>query len=269
MLKRKKSTDLDEIPPWLLKDSSSLLSKPTAHIINISLNTSVYPTDWKRTKIIPLYNAGQHNKLDNYRPISVIPAVSKIIEKIVHQQLFDYLEDNNLLEDDQYGFRCCRSTEMATTLFIDKIKYKVNNGKMVGAVFLDLSKAFDTLNHGKILDKLESYGVRDAELEWFGNYLFGRSQRVSYNDCLSDEMFVLNGVSQGSILRPLLYIVFFNDLASCLKHTESIKYADDTVIYVAGKDLFIIESRISSDMQRLSDWCKENELFLNLSKGKI
>ena len=157
---------------------------------------------------------------------------------------------------------------MAATLFTDKIKHKVNEGKMVGAVFLDLSKAFDTLNHGKILDKLESFGVRDAELEWFGDYLFGRSQRVSYNGCLSDEMFVLSGVPQGSILGPLLFIVFFDDLTFCLRHAENIKYADDTVIYVAGKDLLIIESRLSSDMQRLSNWCKENELFLNLSKGK-
>ena len=137
IVKEKKSTGLDEIPPWLLNDCSSVLSKPIAHIINISLNTSVYPTDWKRSKVIPLYKKGQHNKVDNYRPISVIPAVSKIIEKIVHQQLSDYLEDNNLLEDDQYGFRRRRSTEMAATLFIDKIKYKVNDGKMVGAVFLD------------------------------------------------------------------------------------------------------------------------------------
>ena len=105
LLKRKKSTGLDEIPPWLLNDCLSVLSKPLAHIINISLNTSVYPTDWKRSKIITLYKKGQHNKVDNFRPISVIPAVSKIIENIVHQQLSDYLEDNNLLDDDQYGFR--------------------------------------------------------------------------------------------------------------------------------------------------------------------
>ena len=137
----------------------------------------------------------------------MISSISKIIEKIVHNQLSNYLERNSI-NDNQYGFRRGRSAEMAATLFTDKIKFKVNEGKMVGAVFVDLSKAFDTLNHGRIISKLESYGVNDIELEWFGNYLFGRSQRVLYNETLSDEMFVLTGVPQGSILGPLLFIVF-------------------------------------------------------------
>ena len=140
---------------------------------------------------------------------------------------------------------------------------------MVGAVFLDLSKAFDTLSHGNLLGKLESCGISDVELEWFASYLFARTQRVMFNGFLSDEMRVLTGVPQGSILGPLLFIVFFNDLSKSLVHSQCIKYADDTVLFVAGKNLFIIESRISSDMQRISDWCFENELILNLNKGRL
>ena len=151
---------------------------------------------------------------------------------------------------------------------MDKIKRKVDEGKLVGTIFIDLSKAFDTLSHGKLLTKLESYGVKSVELEWFTDYLFNRSQQVQYKNSLSNEEKITCGVPQGSILGPLLFIVFFNDFLSCLKHSDVIKYADDTVIYVAGKDIFIIESRLSADMQAISNWCLQNELILNLKVGK-
>jgi hypothetical protein len=178
------------------------------------------------------------------------------------------LEESNLLTNCQFGFRRKRSTELAATLFFDNIKSKVNEGKMVGTVFIDLSKAFDTISHSRLLKKLESYGVDGVELAWFNDYLFNRSQRVQYENMLSAEEKVFCGVPQGSIIGPLLFVLFYNDFPSCLKHSQCIIYADDTVIYVPGMDVFIIESRLSADMERIMQWCTDNELILNLKKGK-
>ena len=267
-LKRKKATGLDEIPSFILKDCANVLTTPLTKIINTSITTSTYPSDWKKSRLVPVYKSGSTSEIENYRPISVIPAVSKLIEKIVHGQLAEYLEESELLSNCQFGFRRKRSTELAATLFFDDIKSKVNEGKMVGAVFIDLSKAFDTISHAKLLQKLESYGVTGVELSWFSDYLFNRSQYVSLDNTLSEEGKVLCGVPQGSIIGPLLFVLFYNDFPSCLKHSKCVIYADDTVIYVPGKDVFIIESRLSVDMERIMNWCVHNELVLNLKKGK-
>ena len=164
-LKRKKSVGLDNIPSWLLKDCSIVIAKPLSYIINLSLSTCIYPTDWKRSKVIPTYKSAASSDIHNYRPISVIPAISKIIEKVIHNQLSSYLEVNELINKNQFGFRRRRSTELAATLFIDNVKKKVNEGKIVGAVFLDLSKAFDMLSHAKLISKLSSYGLTGDEID--------------------------------------------------------------------------------------------------------
>ena len=234
----------------------------------MSLSTGVFPMDWKCSKLLPIYKSGAQDNIEHYRPISVIPAISKVIEKIAHRQLSSYLEESNVLSDCQFGFRHKRSTELAATLFVDNVKRKVNEGKLVGAIFIDLSKAFDTLSHAKLITKLQSYGIHGIELDWFQDYLFNRSQRVQYENSLSTEQKVTGGVPQGSIIGPLLFILFYNDFPSCLKHSKAVIYADDTVIYVPGKDAYIIESRLSSDMQRIMEWCLDNELILNFSKGK-
>jgi hypothetical protein len=267
-LKRKKAAGLDDIPPFVLNDAAGVLSIPLTRIINLSFETGVFPTDWKSSELTPIHKFGVKDCINNYRPISVIPAISKIIERIVHRQLSSYLETNNLLKDFQFGFRQNRSTELAAALFTDNVKRKVNEGKLVGAVFIDLSKAFDTLSHAKLIIKLRSYGILSTEIDWFQDYLFNRTQYVQLGTALSNAEKVKCGVPQGSIIGPLLFILFYNDFSLCLKHSEVIVYADDTVIFVPGKDLSIIEARLSADMKRIYEWCADNELILNLSKGK-
>ena len=252
----------------MLVDCAAVISVPLTHLINLSLQSGIYPSDWKITKVLPIYKSDTTSDISNYRPISVIPAISKVAEKIVHSQLIRYFENTKLFSSDQFGFRKQRSTELAAVHFTDKIRKKVNEGKMVGCIFIDLTKAFDTLSHSKIIEKLKSYGIQGIELEWFIDYLFNRWQRVLYNNTLSEFQNVTNGVPQGSILGPLLFTIYFNDFHHCLKHSKCVKYADDTVIYVPGKDLFIIETRLTSDMQAIAEWCIKNELILNLKKGK-
>ena len=144
----------------------------------------------------------------------------------------------------------------------------VDEGKLVGATFIDLSKAFDTISHSNLLRKLPQYGICDEELGWFKDYLFHRSVVVSYGSCLSDKQDILTGVPQGSILGPLLFIIFFNDITDMIEVAKIVKYADDSVIYVADKDVGVINSKLTKDMDAIAKWLDQNALIINLKKGK-
>ena len=174
-LKRNKSSGLDELPPGMLKDCASYISQPLCHILNLSIKNSTVPNLWKLAKITPIFKSGNKEQPSNYRPISVLPVLSKILEKAVHHQFLAFLENNKLLNESQFGYRKNRSTKLAAALFCDNIRRDINIGKMVGAVYLDLSKAFDTIGHGLLLDKLSTYGVKGKELQWFTSYLFNRT----------------------------------------------------------------------------------------------
>jgi hypothetical protein len=267
-LKRNKSTGLDELPPNMLKDCAEAIYSPLTHIINMSLRHCEVPAVWKKAKITPIFKAGDANDPDNYRPISILPTLSKILERTVHSQLMEHLETENLLSEFQFGFRAKRSTELATTLFVDNIRREVNNGKLVGSVFMDLSRAFDTISHSQLLAKLSSYGIRDNELHWFTSYLFHRTQLVEIDGSRSTEQPVFNGVPQGSILGPLLFVVFFNDIVDSIQHAHITMYADDAVIYYAHKDVREIEKCLDDEFERTAEYLNTNELILNLNKGK-
>ena len=160
-LKRKKYTGVDELPPSMLKDCASEIFKPLHHIINLSIKTSVVPSTWKIPEILPIFKSGASSLPENYRQISILPVLSKILEKAVHKELMNYLGTNKLLNDSQYGFRRKRSTKMASTLFCDNIRHEKGKGNLVGAVYINLSKAFDTIGHAIVLNKLKSYGLKD------------------------------------------------------------------------------------------------------------
>ena len=236
--------------------------------MNLSLQSSTVPLAWKQAKLVPIFKSGDTNKAENYRPISVLPALSKLLEKAVHSQLMEYLETNKLLNQSQFGYRANRSTQLATTLLVDEIREAGENGKLVGALFLDLSKAFDTISHDVILDKLKTYAVLDIEIAWFTDYLFNRSQQVEIGNQKSTHFKVMSGVPQGSILGPLLFLLFFDDFPEQLSQTKCIQYADDTVVYVAHDNSTTIEKILNDEVENLYTYFYENELVLNLKKGK-
>ena len=198
----------------------------------------------------------------------MLPVISKIIEKIIHQQLIPFLDKSHLITNFQFGFRPKLSTEYAATILLDSIRDNVDKGRLVGVIFVDLSKAFNTVSHAMSLEKLPIYGVQDNELEWFKDYLFFRKAKVACKGCLSKEHVLLTGVPQGSIMGPLLFLILLNDVVDVIEHSSILKYADDTVLYVADQDIQSINAKLSKDMDCLGDWPKNNELVLNLKKIK-
>jgi len=245
-----------------------VITKPLCYIINLSLQTGLFPSDLKAARVTPIFKSGQKDSFDNYRPISILPALSKIFEKCAHKQLMRYLEDNGLLSESQFGFRKNRSTEHATTLFSDHIRKAMDKGQLTGAVFIDLSKAFDTISHGAIINKLHRYGITGIAKQWLTSYLFCRKQQVSFQGTTSSSHDVYCGVPQGSILGPLLFVLHFNDSIDSLSTCNMLMYADDTVMYYSDKDIDIIQKHLEGDFDSLNKWLTLNELIINLKKGK-
>jgi len=193
-LETNKGAGPDNIPPRLIKDCAEEILHPLCYLINWSLRCHTFPTAEKTARVTPVFKSGDRSLMDNYRPISSLNVLSKIIEKIVHTQLFEYLDTNNLLQKRQFGFRKNHSTQHAVTLFVDSIRRRANEGECTGAVYLDLRKAFDTVNHACLLHKLTLHGILNKELYWFEDYLFNRSQYVNYDNELSASQTIQYGV---------------------------------------------------------------------------
>jgi exonuclease III len=267
-LQRNKAAGVDNIPPGFLKDISIHIAIPLAHVINLCLKYGTFPNDFKIGKVTPIYKNGSKHNLDNYRPITVLVICSKILEKVIHNQLMCHLENHKLLSKFQFGFRRKRSTELAVTIFMDSIRKNMDQGKLTGAIFIDLSKAFDTLSHSQIISNLSTYGIHDTEQEFFVNYLFNRKQQVYFQNTSSNFETVNCGVPQGSILGPLLFLMTFNNLEDSLTVSDLIMYADDTVIYTSGNTVQEIQNKLSMDFQKVGNWLESNDLIINMKPGK-
>ena len=199
-----KATGYDKISARLLKTAAPQISDSLCYVINLSLKSGAVPKEWKHARVIPLYKYGKCNEASNYRPISVLPIISKIMERIVHDQLYTFIEENNILNKWQSGFRPGYSTETAMTYVTDLLLTEMASKKLTGVVFFDLKKAFDTVDHALLLTKLRNYGIRGDEHSWFTSYLTYRTQSVSLEKVTSDSMDISYGVPQRSILGPLL-----------------------------------------------------------------
>jgi hypothetical protein len=264
--KNKWSAGVDSIPINIVKASIVYIAEPISKIINSSFTTGIFPDRLKIAKVCPIYKTGEKGSFTNYRPISILPSFSKFFEKAVSIRLMAFLESNDILIRNQYGFRKNHSSYMAIVDMYDKISKAIDEGEYAVGVFVDLSKAFDTLDHNILLAKLEYYGIRGICQEWFKNYLHNRSQYVYLNGASSTMCQVVCGVPQGSVLGPLLFILYINDIPNCSKILKFILFADDTNLFYCNKSLTELESVMNVELSKLSMWFRANKLSLNAAK---
>ena len=270
-LPNKSSSGHDGISNKLLKLLSSSISYPLAIIFNQSISGGIYPDQMKLAEVIPLYKGKDSDYIINYRPISLLVTMSKVIEKLVYQRTIKFIEKHELLYNSQYGFRSKRSCEHAILELVGNVLDSKNAKQHSCAVFLDLSKAFDTLNHKILLDKLDKYGIHGICNNWFRSYLKDRKLQCKINTVengtiKSDLYNITHGTAQGSCLGPLLFILFTNDIHLLPIYSRLILFADDTTIFSHHRSKQFLKYMISHDIELLMDWFKANQLSLNMEK---
>ena len=266
LMSNSKATGLDCISVKLLKLAKPSIITPITFILNKSILTGEVPMEWKAARVVPIFKSGDRESTNNYRPVSILPIISKIIEKFVHESLYEYLSKLKVIAKCQSGFRPLHSTSTALIKIYDHLLDLINDGNLIGMVCVDLRKAFDTVNHEILLTKLKLYGITGTELKWFESYLYNRSQVVDFCGTMSSECKVNVGVPQGSILGPLLFLLFVNDFEESVKQSQVDLYADDTTLVAHGKSIVDIEGKLQSDLQLVDQWLKANRLILNVEK---
>ena len=271
-LSNKPSSGHDNISNILLKKLTNCLLVPLEIIFNKSLLEGKFPDKMKLADIIPLHKSKSTQDCNNYRPISLLITISKLLEKIIYTRTYKFLERSKLLYTSQYGFREGHSCENAVSELVSEVIKSRQEGLYTMSVFLDLSKAFDTLEHSVLLKKLEKYGIRGKSNEWFKSYLEDRRIRVkcaiesSGKIEYSEYKTVTYGTPQGSCLGPLIFIIFTNDLYRQIAHSSSLLFADDTTLYKSHRNLRYLTWCLEDDLRKLVDWFSSNKLTLNIEK---
>ena len=250
--KSKTSCDHNNIDMVIVKQVINYIAKPLAHVCSKSFECGVFPDNIKVAKVVPLFKAGDRSLFSNYRPISLLSQFSKILEKLFNERLDKFIDKFQLLNNCQYGFRSQMSTSHALLDLVEEITSSIDAKKISIGVFIDLKKAFYTVNHDLLIDKLEYYGIRGIAQEWLKSYLKDRKQFVQIDECASTLLSVTCGVPQGSILGPKLFIF--------------ILFADDTNIFYSGVDIQTLCECISRELNKLHVWLSVNKLSLNVDK---
>ncbi len=265
-MKDGKSAGHDQFSTKIIKLTIDELVEPLVYIINSSLTIGCVPDDMKVAKVIPIYKKDDNHYFSNYRPISLLSIFSKLLEKIMAKRLLSFLSKHNVLIPQQFGFRTAHSTELALAYLIHKLTKKMENKEFIIGVFLDLSKAFDTVDHTILLHKLELHGVRGNAYNWFNSFIVERKQYVHYQNISSGMQIITCGVPQGSVLGPILFTLYINDLVHASSALELLLFADDTNVFCSDKNLQHLTLKINTELQKLSIWFASNKLSLNISK---
>ena len=265
-LDSKKSPGCDGISNSLVKYVISEIVNPLVHIFNLSLRTGIVPDRMKNAKVIPIFKKGNPKELTNYRPISLLPTFSKLLEKVVYSRIDSFLTKNNILCESQFGFRKKCTTIHAVLKSVNTIAESIDKLSHTIGVFLDFSKAFDSVNHDILLYKLSRYGIRGQSLDWFKNYLDNRKQFVVVNGYESCIKPVKCGVPQGSLLGPLLFLLFVNDFPKSSSLLTFTLFADDSSLFYSHRDPARLLNIFNSELTNVFNWVKANKMSLNVSK---
>jgi hypothetical protein len=252
-----------------LKTLSLQISPLLVKVVNNTLDTAKIPETLKMSIIKPVYKKGDHMCFSNYRPIALLPVIEKITERCIANKLNDYLTKFNIINENQYGFQKGKSTTDLLMTFSDYVNMNLNDNFHVLALFIDFSKAFDTINHHKLLVALEKIGVRGPLLMWFKDYLHNRSLKVQVNDHLSEKVQINSGVPQGSILGPVLYLIYVNEMFGCVTKCRMFMYADDTVVVVAHRNIVSAANILQHEFTNVLKWTHDHDLICNPNKTKV
>ena len=261
-LKTKTSSGIDCISSKLLKLMIPIIAIPLCHVLNLSLQTGFIPLQFKTAKVIPIFKSGATCEVTNYRPISLLPTFMKLFEKIVAKFVYKFLDKKCIFYKHQYGFRKRHNTSYPVISFLDKIYNNLNksNPQPTLAIFVDLKKAFDTVDHKILLEKLKNYGFRGLSSLWFKNYLSDRTQYVVIDGQKSKPGVITCGVPQGLVLGPLLFLLYINDLHGS-SNLFMLLFADDTTFQIAGNNLTETYSLANSELKKVAKWFRENKLM--------
>ena len=264
--KNKTSNDYNNMNMSILKNVISNIKIPLTDVCNKSFISGTFPDEMKIGKVVPIFKAGEKNNFSNYRPISILPQFSKVLEKLFCNRLDNFLDKCNILNENQYGFRSNRSTSYALLELMEKITDSIDKKKYIVGVFIDLKKAFDTIDHSILLKKLEFYGVRGIALDWLSSYLRNRKQYVEIDNVMSFFLDIICGVPQGSILGPKLFILYINDICNVSCILDFILFADDTNIFCSSNNIKELCKIVTCELNKLNIWFALNKLSLNIKK---
>ena len=264
-----KANDSHDIPVKLIKLARHTISLPFSLVANSSFENGIFPGKLKFAKVTPIHKGKSKLELTNYRPISILPIFGKLLEKAMHSRMTNFLDEHKILFKHQFGFQKNKSTTLAILDLYTKLVENIEGKRFSCCIFLDFSKAFDTVNHNILLDKLEHYGIRGIAHAWFKSYLTERKQTVSVNGEMAKDLVINCGVPQGSVLGPLLFLLYINDIYVSSQKLDFHLFADDTSLLFSSKNLQNFEQTVNSELTNISDWLLANKLSLNVSKSNF